>query len=384
MISELIKHKILVVDDVPKNIQILGNILSNAGYQIAYAQDGDQALNILQHHSFDLILLDIMMPGKDGYEVCRLLKGKRKTSEIPVIFLTAKADMESIVKGFDAGGQDYITKPFNSSELLARTKTHIQLHEQKKALAELNQSLEQKVKERTKELNNAYERLGQLEKTKTDFLAIISHELRTPLNGITGLTTLLSQTPLNKQQQEYLTYLEDVSDRLARFSDIALLITQLKVHKYEPDLMPTAVKYLGEMAIEHFMETHYDVKASIALNNVDDSVMVAADSDLIRQSLEMIIANAIKYAGDKCHIIINVENNDSEVIIECMDDGPGFNKESINYIFELFSTGDILHEEGTGLSLAAIKLIMDFHHGEIKIGNRKEGGAVVRLYLPRL
>ncbi len=381
---EIMKQKILVVDDVPKNIQILGSILSNAGYQIAYAQDGDQALNILEHQTFDLILLDIMMPGKDGYEVCRILKKKEKTRETPIIFLTAKADMESIIKGFEAGGQDYITKPFNSSELLARTKTHIQLHEQKKALAELNQSLEQKVEERTKELDNAYERLGKLEKTKTDFLAIISHELRTPLNGITGLTTLLSQTQLSEEQKEYLTYLEDVSDRLARFSDIALLITQLKVHKYKPDLIPTAVKYLGEMAVEHFLEMHKNLQASIRLNNVDKKVMIAADADLIRQSLEMLMANAVKYAGEQCHILINIESTDSEVIIECLDDGPGFNKESIKNIFELFSTGDILHEEGTGLSLAAIKLIMNFHNGNVQVSNRKEGGAKVRLSLPKI
>ncbi len=377
-------YKVLIVDDVPKNIQILGNILSKEGYQIAYANNGDQALTILNHQNFDLILLDIMMPGKDGYEVCKILKQQSKTKETPIIFLTAKADMDSIIKGFEVGGQDYITKPFNSLELLARAKTHIQLHHQKKALAEMNQRLEEMVKERTIQLENAYERLGQLEKTKTEFLSIISHELRTPLNGIEGLTTLLNQTKLSPKQQEYLAFLKEVSDRLARFSDIALLITSLKVNKYEPDLIPTAVKYLTEMAVEHFNETHKGLNLSIEIENIDQQLMIEADAELIRKSLEMIIENAVKYGSKEGKITLKTQVTNGKVSISCLDDGPGFNKESLNRDFELFASGDILHQEGTGLSLAAIKLIMDFHGGGITIENRKEGGAMVSLDFPSI
>jgi len=377
-------HKILVVDDVPRNIQILGNILSKEGYQVAYAHNGEQALSIVSYQSFDLILLDIMMPGKDGYEICEILKGNEGTRETPIIFLTARVDMESIIKGFEVGGQDYITKPFNTSELLARVRTHIQLQEQKKSLFELNQSLEMKVNERTQQLEDAYKRLGILEKTKTDFLAIISHELRTPLNGITGLTTLLNQTELTKEQKEYLTYLEAVSNRLARFSDIALLITSLKVNNYEPDLMPTAVKFLSEMAVEQFTESHKDIKLDVEIQNVKEDILIAADADLIRKSLELLMENVVKYAGEDCQILLRTQSNNHLVSIECIDNGPGFNPQSLKYIFELFSTGDIIHEEGSGLSLAAIKLIMDFHNGKIQVNNSKEGGAIVTLSFPKI
>ena len=296
------KHKILIVDDIPKNIQILGNILSKEDYQIAYAQSGEQALAITHHQKFDLILLDIMMPEMDGFEVCKVLKENPETSETPVIFLTAKADMNSIVKGFAVGGQDYITKPFNASELLARTETHIQLHEQKIALAKMNEILEEKVKERTLQLEKAYKRLNQLEKAKTDFLDIISHELRTPLNGITGLTTLLNLTELSDEQQEYIHYLEDVANRLNRFSETALLITDLRAIRNQPDFLPTQIKYVVESALKQFEENNRGKYQSVQLEMKEEDLQVAANTTLVKKSLEMLIDNACKF-GDRKSVV---------------------------------------------------------------------------------
>lgn len=373
------KHKILIVDDIPKNIQILGNILSKENYQIAYAQNGEQALSITQHQEFDLILLDIMMPGMDGFEVCKALKENQETSDIPIIFLTAKADMNSIVKGFAVGGQDYITKPFNASELLARTETHIQLHEQKIALAELNEKLEEKVRERTLQLEEAYRRLNQLEKAKTDFLDIISHELRTPLNGITGLTTLLNLTELSDEQQEYIHYLEDVATRLNRFSETALLITELRANRNQPDFLPTQVKYVIESALHQFEKENKGKYGSVNLKMEEQNLMLAANTSLIKKSLEMLLDNACKFGGEDVNIRISAFTDKNQLILSCEDDGPGFSEEAQKRLFELFSAGDVLHQEGTGLSLAAIKLIMDYHNGKIEVKNKEEGGALVRL-----
>ncbi|UBM62654.1 response regulator [Candidatus Sulfidibacterium hydrothermale] len=373
------KHKILIVDDIPKNIQILGNILSKENYQIAYAQSGNQALSITKYEKFDLILLDIMMPGMDGFEVCRALKNDPETSEIPIIFLTAKADMNSIVKGFASGGQDYITKPFNASELLARTRTHIQLHEQKIALQELNEKLEEKVRERTRQLEEAYERLNQTEKAKTDFLDIISHELRTPLNGIAGLTTLLNLTELNEEQREYLRYLEEVAGRLTRFSETALLITDLKVNQNQPDFLPTQIKYILESVIHQFEQKYQGKYGTVRLVMDNEKMMLSANTSLLKKSLDMLLENAVKYGGPEVNIQLTVTRTKKNTIISCEDDGPGFNEKARQRLFEIFTTGDILHDEGTGLSLAAVKLIMDYHNGKTEAGNRPEGGAYVRL-----
>ena len=118
---------VLIVDDVPKNLQILGTILSKENYRIAAANNGEQAIAIANDALPDLILLDIMMPGLNGYETCTKLKSISKTKEIPVVFLTAKIETEDVTKGFKAGAVDYVTKPFNSFELLARVKTHVEL-----------------------------------------------------------------------------------------------------------------------------------------------------------------------------------------------------------------------------------------------------------------
>jgi len=120
--------EVLVVDDNLENIQVVMNILSREGYELSYATSGKEALGQIQHTAYDLILLDIMMPGMDGYTVCRELKDSPETEEIPIIFLTAKSDTESIVKGFETGGVDYVTKPFNSLELLSRVRTHLELN----------------------------------------------------------------------------------------------------------------------------------------------------------------------------------------------------------------------------------------------------------------
>lgn len=133
--------KILIVDDLPKNIQLLGTILSEDGYSIEFALNGEDALQWAKNENFDLIILDIMMPGMDGYEVCKQLKQDPKNSEIPVIFITAKNDQDSTIKGFEVGGVDYVTKPFFSKELLVRVKTHIQLSKQKRDLDKKNQHI---------------------------------------------------------------------------------------------------------------------------------------------------------------------------------------------------------------------------------------------------
>ncbi|PLX09611.1 MAG: hypothetical protein C0598_11835 [Marinilabiliales bacterium] len=372
------QRKILIVDDVARNIQILGNILSSNGYQIAYAQNGKQALKITSSQMFDLILLDIMMPDMDGYEVCKYLKKNKETNSIPIIFLTAKADMDSIVKGFEIGGQDYITKPFNSAELLARVKTQIQLQVQKKQLKEANIVLEKEVQERTKQLQKANLLLEKLDKTKSDFLSIISHELRTPLNGIIGLTNLLSDTKVDKSQTEYIDHLKDVSERLVRFSDMALLITSLKIKKYQPDFLAVSVKHLIESAIKKY-EKSKKSKLIINYNSDDDNTLVFADADLIRQSIILIIENSFKYAGEDLPLDINVRNSENKVVIEIQDNGPGFSELALNRIFELFGAGDILHIEGSGLSLAAVKLIMEMHNGSIEAKNSENGGAILSL-----
>jgi two-component system sensor histidine kinase/response regulator len=376
-------EKILIVDDISKNIQILGNILAQRNYNIAYAQSGTEALKICEMQHFDLILLDIMMPEMDGYEVCARLKDNPKTKEIPIIFLTAKADMESIVKGFDVGGQEYITKPFNSAELLARVQTHLLLRKQKLELKHINTYLEDIVKERTAQLEKANSKLEQLDQAKSNFLALISHEIRTPLNGIIGLTQLLEQTDIDDNQREYLNYLTEVSARLVKFSDIAMLITRLKTDNYDPNILSVSLQHLIETSIEKFKKENPYSNIQIQYKIPTKQTLVMADSELTVIGFIMLMENVEKYGGINATLNIHIDENDDSIMIQFVDNGPGFSPQALNHIFQLFSAGDIMHHEGSGLSLATLKLITDIQKGEIDVANQKEGGASVTLTLQK-
>lgn len=145
--SEKDKPIILMVDDVPKNLQVLGNILNKEGYKISAALNGEQALKILENAKPDLILLDVMMPGLSGFDVIKKIKEKKELQEIPVIFLTAKTEKEDVIQGVELGAVDYVTKPFNSTELLARVKNHIELKLSKDKLQRMNKELQQALNE---------------------------------------------------------------------------------------------------------------------------------------------------------------------------------------------------------------------------------------------
>ncbi|MAE07450.1 MAG: hypothetical protein CL661_01670 [Bacteroidetes bacterium] len=366
--------KILIVDDVSRNIQILGNILSQKQFQIAYAQSGQQALDICKTQDFDLILLDIMMPGMDGYEVCKRLKKDPSTNEIPIIFLTAKADMESIIKGFEMGGQDYITKPFNAAELLARVNNHLLIKRQREQLKLMNDHLEDLVKDRTKELEIANHQLSILDQAKSNFLLIISHEIRTPLNGVIGLTELLDNTNIDKNQKEYLNYLKEVSSRLVKFSDTALLITSLKINDHIPEILSVSINQVIADSIVDFQKNNSESSLQITNNMPSEDLLIKVDSNLMKTCFMSIIENSAKFAGETAHIDISANISDNSISLKFCDNGPGFSDDAFSHLFELFSAGDILHKEGTGLGLATAKLILDAHDGTIDVKNVESGG----------
>jgi putative two-component system response regulator len=172
-------YNILIVDDVLDNIQVAMNILKEDSYNFSFAQSGEEALKLMHKNNFDLILLDIMMPGIDGYKVCKTMKEDPRLSDIPVIFLTAKADMDSMTMGFEVGALDYITKPFHANELLARVKTHLELYNAKKILKQNNLSLQNKVKMERKRV------LTELENSQKEMIFVLT-ELIESVSDETG------------------------------------------------------------------------------------------------------------------------------------------------------------------------------------------------------
>ncbi|MEO1593222.1 MAG: response regulator, partial [Cyanobacteria bacterium J06632_22] len=189
---------ILIVDDVPANLDVLSETLTTAGYDVAIATSGDRALKRLARITPDLILLDIKMPGMSGFEVCQQIKADALRAAIPIIFITALTDTDSKTRGFELGAVDYVTKPFQAQEVLARIKTHLQL-------SQLTQNLEQQVALKVASLEEARQVAEAANRAKSQFLANMSHELRTPLNAILGMAEALEEGllgPLTERQIE--------------------------------------------------------------------------------------------------------------------------------------------------------------------------------------
>ncbi len=190
----LIQNQILIVDDVMDNIQVAMNILKEDNYDFAFARDGEEALRLAEEENFDLILLDIMMPGIDGFEVCKRLKLSPETSSVPVIFLTAKTDVDSISEGFKIGAVDYVTKPFHPNELLARVKTHLKLSTATRLLAQHNIEMQVKVDKEHRRLNQEIEQT-QIEVIRmlTSIMESFSDETGAHIRRVASYSRLLAK-----------------------------------------------------------------------------------------------------------------------------------------------------------------------------------------------
>lgn len=372
---------ILIIDDIPQNIQVLGSFLSTHDYNISFATSAKEALLLLNENQYDLLLLDVMMPEMNGYELCLLLKERPNFKDIPIIFITAKSDSESIVKGFQVGGVDYITKPFNSFELLARVETHLKLRKQSMQLLNINQTLEQQVNIRTQELQKANQKLSLLEKTKNDFLQLISHELRTPISGINILADLLLIKLNNSDYKHYIESIKHSSEKLIEFSELALLITSLSSDRSQIESEPISIAKLIDANITRFFPFIQEKNLEIEVS-CDSNILILGDPKLIDKSFAIIIDNGIKFARTCGSFSIIVTKNPTNISVKFIDDGKGFTPDQLTNIFEPFNITDVNHhKQGFGISLNALKIIIEAHEGTIDIYNNPNfGGATIELF----
>jgi len=382
---------VMLVDDSSDNLGLLNDILSPY-YNILIANDGIKALEFLQSspQKPDLILLDIVMPGLDGFEVCRRLKANPSTAEIPIIFITGLVEREQIIHGFQAGAQDYVTKPFYPKELLARVKTHIDLKRRNEELKVLNATLEQRVELKTKqirktnkklkELNKALDKANKqlltLDKAKSRFIQIISHEIRTPLTGILGFTELLQKSLKDDQYTQYLNALKESVLRLEEFSEKALFISNLMTGLVKPVLANLPLKNLIETTLEHFRETIAQKRLK-TINSISPSFNVKGDTDLTQLSLYNVLDNAVKFSEPDQKIIIRPFKKQS---IEIINTGSRFSEEALQNIFELFSYGYEPIDQNFGLGLAITKMVVELQGGQVEALNLPAGHACLRLH----
>ncbi|MFK5854738.1 MAG: hybrid sensor histidine kinase/response regulator [Bacteroidota bacterium] len=383
--ENLYNNTILIVDDTPENIDILVELLEDFEKQIAI--NGEDALETAwEGDAPDLILLDIMMPEMDGYEVCEKLRANNKTKDIPVIFLTAKTEKDDIVKGFEVGGQDYITKPFDARELMERVKTQLELKTQREILKNMNVVLEEKVQERTAQLNESNENLDKankqllvLDEAKNQFLMLISHEIRTPLNGIVGSAYFLDDMIQDPELKEFLDMLKESVDRLDKFSQTALEITQMQTVGRDLKKSSVNIKSIIEKEVESIISSANDKKITISTIYSEKEEIIAIE-DYFKRAIKELIGNAVKFSNENAEIVISTFAEDDSLKISITDTGEVIPPEKIEDIIKPFGLGKDHYDKNIGLGLTYIKTFLDIHDATIEIKSSIEETKITLIF----
>jgi len=344
-------HTVLVVDDHKVNLILLSRILEEEGYTVITGNNSRDALQHLHNQSPDIILLDVMMPGMDGFSLCRKLKKDKKFSDIPIIFLTSRSQKEDIVEGFNAGGNDYITKPFNRQELLARVRNHLHLYDtllENKRLIRLS---------------------DEASHSKTEFLASMSHEIRTPLNSIIGMAEVLSDTPLSDEQRNYVHIFRSAGESLLEIINDILDLSKIEAGQTDleaidfhlPSLLDSVLSILSVRAVEQ--NTHLSVHIH---EDVPDGI--CGDPTRLRQILINLVGNGLKFTENGTVTINVARDSKSKLLFSIKDTGIGIPVEKQELIFNSFTQADSLTTRkygGTGLGLTICQKLTKIMKGKI-------------------
>ncbi|NJM14274.1 MAG: hybrid sensor histidine kinase/response regulator [Bacteroidales bacterium] len=355
-------NHILVVDDNLKNLQLAAQVLKEAGFLISLAESGEQAMAILQDQPIELILLDIMMPGIDGYQTCIEIKNDHNLKDIPIIFLTAKNQANDLVKGFEAGGADYVTKPFRKEELLARVKHHVELARARHQVLEMN-------------------------KNRDKLYSIIAHDIRSPLATIM-LTFQSIVTGMIDCKDEYFNVLVNDTYNLTKSTHFMvenlLKWTKAEGGAFKPKPELQDISPLVNECLQLFMATAAHKKIEIGLQKQGPS-MGYFDEVSMHTVLRNLISNALKFTpeGGKVNIAVLTEAN--RLKIEVQDTGKGMPADLVEKLFvknEQFTSRGTNNERGSGLGLVLVKEFVKQNNGQITINSLEKKGTTFTITLP--
>lgn len=412
------KDIILVVDDQPANLKVISSAINNE-YILSIANSGDKALKVLEKVKPDLILLDIMMPEMDGYELCQKIKQDKRFEEIPIIFLTAKVDSEDIVKGFSYGAVDYITKPFNIKEVKVRIQNHLNLSRAKKIILNQKADIEnqnyrlqqaqnvlhnrneeliaakdaieenaynliitnQQLAESEEKLQIANDELSRTNKEKDKFFSILAHDLKSPFNGLIGILQIINDekdSMSETERQELIAALlnsaKNVYALLENLLDWSRI--QRKVTEFNPE------NFSPYMVVNNIIETVLpllNAKSISINNNVDEKLEVKADIMMISTVFRNLISNSIKFTEFNGQIGIRVEEvSEEKITFAVQDNGVGISPKNLEKLFRIdehITSIGTANEKGTGLGLILCKEFVELHKGAIWVETQLKLGS---------
>ncbi|MBT4287160.1 MAG: hybrid sensor histidine kinase/response regulator [Deltaproteobacteria bacterium] len=347
------KYRILIVDDDKIIIRLLLEVLGD-DYKVETAFSGAEALKKVTSFNPDIILLDIMMPGMNGYDVCRAIRKDPGHTFIKILLLSAKSSLEERLEGYNAGANDYLTKPYQTAELQAKIQTFLQL----KYSDEVN-------------------------RLKDDLLMLQSHETKTPLNAIVGFAEILKQSKnLNAEEKQFIEYILTSGNELLENTKKTLLLCQL-TKGIELYLSTVPVVSIIEECIQVLGGKIRDKNIQIRFDQ-SGSYITRLDIQLVNSAILYLLENAIQYSPEGSTIDIHFTQNETETSFVISDEGPGIQCKNINDIFNPFTKENIwAHAKGLGISLAICKNIALLHDGDIFAENLPDKGARFSFVLSR-
>ena len=366
------EFKLLVVDDVQTNVLLLKALLGKEGYGILVANNGQEALEVIRNENPDLILLDVMMPGMDGFEVAERLKSEEFRCEIPIIFLTALDDTQSIVNGFKLGVGDFISKPFRKEELMVRIKHQLSLVAARRIIEEKNEELRKTIAGRDK------------------MYSVIAHDLRSPMASMKMLlNTIMMSVENDKIDPDIFDMLEmsnKTSEEVFSLLDNLLKWTKSQLGKLTVIPQKLDISGLADGVVE-VMNSVAEVKHIKLIRTDHESFFVYVDIEMIKSILRNLISNAVKFSNPDSEIKVGIKAEDGKVIVSVTDSGKGIKKEDQHKLLKdstHFTTYGTNSEEGSGLGLLLCRDFARKNGGELWFESEENLGSVFSFSLPQL
>jgi len=365
---------IMVVDDTPANLKLLEEMLQGLGYRVMQFPRGDMALKAAARHPPDVILLDIMMPEMDGFEVCRRLKADESLKDIPVLFISALDGADDKIRAFSAGGQDYVTKPFQEAVVLARVKTHLELRRQ-----------QVRIETQKQQLQEDHDRLLELEELRDNLVHMIVHDMRSPLMVVSGAfeVILMEKERLSPPQQNFVAMGQNSCRELIEMVSSLLDVSRLEAGQMPLNRVPCDIRDIAVASAESVEVLAQEKKLTLRVNG--DPSHASVDRDIMQRVLVNLLGNAIKFSPEGRSIDVTLSSTEETVRAAVTDQGGGIPPEYHQRIFDKFGQVESRKEGrklSTGLGLAFCKLAVEAHGGRIGVDSEVGKGSTFWFTLP--